>query len=105
MNTENNVSQPTPSLSEREKELIACVSWAINFCHTRGSGCVLRHGPKGEITTEHFVKWFVRALEPYGYRYDTDLLWYYRASKTDRKRMVKDNPALAEKLAAREAKP
>jgi hypothetical protein len=97
---ETTAASPAPVRDKHTDELLACLHWALQFCTTKGGGCVLHHGPNGEMETEHFVVWFARACEAYGVKYDMDLVWYFRASKTDRKRMEKDNPELVAKLAA-----
>lgn len=87
--------------TEREKELIRCVDFALlNLKPLRGSGMMLLNvgDPNAtEYKTEHWTEWFMRTLKDCGLNYDAELVAYSRAGVVEQKRMLKD-PAFAAKV-------
>jgi hypothetical protein len=85
--------------AQRDK-LARCVTWAVNFMKTPGGGMVMRRDAEGNMSMEAWLTWFRRELASVGITWDDELLDYSRASKADRKRMLKESPTLQGKLDA-----
>ncbi len=92
---------PTPTLLEQitaQRDALArCVIFTVNHGDFKG-GCVMRTMPDGEIKMEGWLPWFRRELAAMGVSWDDDLLAYGRASQTNKKKMLKENPELKAKL-------
>ncbi len=82
--------------------------FAVNHFKTPGGGLVMTWDDKGNMSSESWLTWFRRELKEVGIEWDDELLDWARASKTDRKRMLKESTTLQGKLdahaAARKAK-
>lgn len=88
------------NLTAQRDELAQCVHFALSWLHSKGSGLLMdRSDPTAtEYKMEHWTTWFIRTMETVGAKYDLDILDFQRSSQTDRKKMLKANPALQEKL-------
>lgn len=79
--------------------LARCVHFSLSHLRASGSGMLMDRDPAAtEWKMEHWTEWFIREMESCGLKYDRELLEFQRASQTDRKKMLKANPAIQEKL-------
>jgi len=84
---------------EKIAALAACVSWAINFMNTKSGGGLVVHRNGDDFKTEAWITWFQRELKNATHiEYDQEVLQFQRASKADRKRMLKESATLRDKL-------
>lgn len=70
-----------PLTDEHTEELIACVMFALNNLHTRSGMGLVMHTEGDSYSTETFESWFSRALKPYGYDVDLEMLFYNRRTE------------------------
>lgn len=87
------------AIVKQRNALARCAIFAVNNFKIPGGGLVIRQCG-GEFSTESWLTWFRRELKECGVEWDDELLEYSRASKTNRKRMLKESATLQAKLDA-----
>jgi hypothetical protein len=95
-------TQEQAAAFKKQRDTFArCMIFAVNHFKIPGGGSVMRYSEDGKnFEMESWITWFRRELKEVGVEWDDDLLEYSRASKTDKKRMLKESPALQAKLDA-----